>query len=94
VIARGFGEWEGEVRTGGVGSGGEGVVARGLRACGGQIEDWLRGKAMAAQRRVIGGREGLVLGRRGEEQATAAAGGVGRAMGVVARGSCWMRARK
>ena len=55
VIACGFGEWEGRVRTGGVGSGGEGVVARGLCACGGQIEDWLRVKAVAAYERVIGG---------------------------------------
>ena len=44
------------------------------------------GKAVSAYRRVIGGWEGLVLGRRGEEEATAAAGGVGRAREVeVAR---------
>ena len=81
MIAWGFGEREGRVRTGGVESGGEAVVARGSRACGGQIEDWLRGRAVSAYGRVVGGREGLVLGRRGEEQATAAAGSVGRAMG-------------
>jgi len=41
------------------------------------------GKAVSAYGRVVGGREGVVLGRRGEEEDTAAAGDVGRATEVV-----------